>query len=209
MKFFAIDFQIKLKQLKTLLTTTTELVRRFNGMAANAAANQSQYGSLSSMSFQLSSTRLLRNPNDHLKSLFKPANNTSLPLLNNPQQQSQQPLFFMSSANSAMTLRLDQLERYLNVNTCLSKHAILSKLIIDFVSLNTLLSGRDNPIEAIGGLDQIEKGIRDLNELLIRSKQADECSKEEFYDKVVMAREKCDQQKYGFAQVRTTCLNCV
>ena len=107
-----------------------------------------------------------------------------------------------------MSLRLDQLERYLNVNTCLSKHAILSKLIIDFVSLNTLLCGRDNPIEAIGGLDQIEKGIRDLNELLIKSKQADERSKEEFYDKVVMAREKCDQQKYGFAQVRT-CLNCV
>lgn len=181
-----------------------------------------------SMSLQLSTTRLFRQqPNEQLRSLFKPSsssslassssnNNTSLPcLVSSSGQHSYACVQLLANPHAAsIGLRLDQLERYLNLSSAISKHVILGRLIQDVHELNALVRERSSSssstavtttlaINDVVDLDEYKKSESELRNLVAQARQADEALVEKYYSQVESTLDKCIKLRQNFSKVNT------
>lgn len=160
------------------------------------------------MSLQLSTTRLFaRQPNEHLKSLFKPSKNTSLPCLASSSQHVYPSVMLLANPHASISIRLDQLEKYLSLSSAISKHVILSRLVQDVVGLNSLMREKSSTALAINDvvdLDDYKMSESELRELLGRAKQVDEALVEKYLTQVESTLEKCIKLRQGFHKVIST-----
>lgn len=160
------------------------------------------------MSLQLSTTRLFRQPNEQLKSLFKPSNNTSLPCLASAGQYAYQSVQLLSNPHAGINLRLDHLEKYLNISSAISKHVILPRLVLDVLGLNSLMRERSSSsastlttINDVIDLDEYKKSESELRELMSGARQVDESLVEKNIQQVDQTLEKCFKLRQNFTKV--------
>lgn len=139
-------------------------------------------------------------PNEHLRSLFKTPANTSLPCLLTDNNSKQIMLTSLTNPHANINIRLDLLEKYLNLNPSVSKHVILPRLVADLGGLNALLKDNDAKRDTVE-LDEYQKMTQEVSELLKRSKQIDEANVGVYYEQVEAKLDQCVKQKQNFSQV--------